>query len=127
MNAGGIRSSEAVDELESHLRDQVAQTIRRGVKEPRAFELAVQQIGSARVLKREFNKNDHTQIMKRILIIIAGIIGILVGMAFVMPAVAQYRHEGAMTHEEVWLLMLGAVLTLAGFGAAVVGARKRLA
>ena len=52
--------------------------------------------------------------MKRGLIIGAGIIGVLAGMAFVMPAVAQYRHEGAMSHGEPWLFLLGSALTLAG-------------
>ena len=65
--------------------------------------------------------------MKRVLIISAGIIGVLVGMAFVMPAVAQYRHEGAMTHEEVILFCLGLVLTLGGIGASIFGAKRRAA
>jgi 4-hydroxybenzoate polyprenyltransferase len=52
--------------------------------------------------------------MKRSLIISAGIVGILVGMAFVMPALAQYRHEGAMKNSEPWLFLLGSAMTLAG-------------
>jgi 4-hydroxybenzoate polyprenyltransferase len=62
--------------------------------------------------------------MKRGLIIGAGIIGVLVGMAFVMPAVAQYQHEGAMSHDEPWLFLLGSLLTLGGCGAAVRGMTK---
>jgi hypothetical protein len=59
--------------------------------------------------------------MKRGLIISAGIVGVLVGMAFVMPAVAQYQHEGAMKNSEPWLFLIGSLLTLGGCGAAVRG------
>ena len=65
--------------------------------------------------------------MKRTLKIILGIIAVLVGMGFVMPALAQWRHEGAMTSLSVALLLLGTVLTLAGGGAAIHGAAKRSA
>ena len=65
--------------------------------------------------------------MKRILTIILGVIAVLVGMGFVMPAVAQWRHEGSMTGSSVALFLLGAVLTLAGVGAAFQGAVKRSA
>jgi hypothetical protein len=57
--------------------------------------------------------------MKRGLIIAAGIVGVLVGMAFVMPAVAQYQQEGAMKNGEPWLFLLGSLLTLAGAAAAI--------
>jgi len=62
--------------------------------------------------------------MKRGLIISAGIVGVLVGMAFVMPAVAQYQHEGAMKNGEPWLFLVGSLLTLAGCGAAFRGMKK---
>jgi len=62
--------------------------------------------------------------MKQILIIAAGIIGVLVGMALVMPAVAQYQHEGVMRNGEPWLFLIGSVLTLAGCGAAVRAVKK---
>jgi hypothetical protein len=45
-------------------------------------------------------------------------------MAFVMPAVAQYQHEGAMKNGEPWLFLIGSLLTLAGCGAAVRGMKK---
>ena len=57
--------------------------------------------------------------MKRNSIIAAGIVGVLVGMALVMPAVAQYQHEGAMKNDEPWLFLIGSLLTLAGCFAAI--------
>ena len=63
--------------------------------------------------------------MKRTLKIGLGIIGVLVGMGFVMPAVAQWRHQGSMTNESVALCLLGSVMTLAGIAAAIHGVTKR--
>jgi hypothetical protein len=65
--------------------------------------------------------------MKRTLKIILGIIAVLVGMGLVMPALAQWRHEGAMTGSSVALLLLGIVLTLCGGGAAIYSVTKRSA
>jgi hypothetical protein len=62
--------------------------------------------------------------MKRTFKIILGIIAVLVGMGFVMPALAQWRQEGDMTGLSVALFLLGALLTLAG-GGAIHGVAKR--
>jgi hypothetical protein len=40
-------------------------------------------------------------------------------MALVMPAVAQYQHEGAMKNDEPWLFLIGSLLTLTGCVAAI--------
>jgi hypothetical protein len=56
---------------------------------------------------------------KQTLIITAGVVGILVGMALVMPAIAQYRHEGVMKNGEPWLFLIGSLLTLGGCAAAI--------
>ena len=63
--------------------------------------------------------------MKRILTIIAGILGVLIGLGFVFPAVAQWRTLGALPGMSVALLLLGIALTLGGGGAAFCGIRKR--
>jgi Clp amino terminal domain, pathogenicity island component len=56
MAASGINLPEALDELESHLREDVDQQVRSGLDEQQAFEKAVQQIGQADALKTEFKK-----------------------------------------------------------------------
>jgi len=126
MLAAGIKSPDVLDELESHLREDVRRRLKSGAAEERAFELAAQQIGEPATLKAEFVKveSEERKYMKRGLIIAAGIIGVLVGMAFVMPAVAQYRHEGVMRNGEPWLFLIGSLLTLTGVGAAIRGAKK---
>lgn len=127
MLAAGINTPAPLEELESHLREAIDQEIPRQESAQKAFRAAVQQIGTPESIKVEFNKNQEMTIMKCILIVSVGIIAILVGMGFVMPAVAQYRHEGAMVHEEVLLFWLGTVLTLGGGIAAILGLKRRLA
>ncbi|EEF62680.1 Clp protease N-terminal domain-containing protein [Pedosphaera parvula] len=56
LAAGGIKTPEVLDELESHLRDDVEQQVRSGTSEEQAFNSATQQIGQTNVLKVEFNK-----------------------------------------------------------------------
>ena len=62
--------------------------------------------------------------MKRSLIFIIAFIGVMVGMALVMPAVAQYHNEGVMRNDEPWLFLIGSLLTLAGCGAALRGLKN---
>ena len=56
MAAAGIKRHEILDELESHLRDDVARQIGSGLSEQQAFKAAVQRIGHTRTLKLEFAK-----------------------------------------------------------------------
>lgn len=127
MLAAGIKTPVPLEELEAHLRDDGEQHAKSGSTARRAFEIAVQHTGTPETIQAEFNKTNQRTIMKRTLLISAGIIGILVGMGFVMPAVAQYRYEGAMTHGEVLLFCLGLLLTLGGIGSSIFGAKKSAA
>jgi hypothetical protein len=56
MAAGGIKSPAVLDELESHLREDVARQVQSGLNEERAFELAAQRIGKSDLLNAEFAK-----------------------------------------------------------------------
>jgi hypothetical protein len=62
--------------------------------------------------------------MKSGLTLFAGVLIVLVGLAFVFPAVAQLRDTGALPALSVAMLFLGVTLTLAGVGAAYYGARR---
>ena len=59
MNAAGLRDPDPLNELESHLREDVEQRMRSGVPEEMAFGVALQQIGQAAALKEEFKKAGH--------------------------------------------------------------------
>jgi len=63
--------------------------------------------------------------MKRTILIVAGIAGVLVGMGFVFPAVAQMKISGSLPSLSVALLLLGLLLTAGGGSAACYGLRKR--
>jgi hypothetical protein len=61
MAAGGIKTPEVLNELESHLREDVEQQGRLGLNAQQAFEVAIQRIGQADVLKAEFGKAGETK------------------------------------------------------------------
>ena len=56
MLAAGIKTPVPLDELESHLRDDVEQQMKSGTNPQQAFENSVQRIGHADELKGEFKK-----------------------------------------------------------------------
>src|SRR6267142_5271862 len=56
MVAAGLQKREALDELESHLREDIQQQIQAGLTTQRAFENAVERIGGPQALKGEFAK-----------------------------------------------------------------------
>src|SRR5215831_17706302 len=56
MRSAGLKTPTLLDELESHLRDEVEQQMRSGLSAQQAFETAIQRIGQARALKTEFAK-----------------------------------------------------------------------
>jgi hypothetical protein len=56
MVAARLGKGDALDELESHLREDIEKQIRAGVTPQQAFEVAVERIGGAQVLGSEFAK-----------------------------------------------------------------------
>jgi hypothetical protein len=64
MRAAGIKTPVPLEELESHLREEIGQRIRCGATTEQAFALAVNQIGSGDKLKAEFGKVEDTRRMQ---------------------------------------------------------------
>lgn len=126
MLAAGINTPVPLDELESHLRDDIEQQIRSGVRAQQAFEAAVQRMGQARALKREFKKDERI-FMKRAMIVLVGIFGVMSGMAFILPAMAWYRDHEAMPAEHLEFLLLGIVIAIGGLSTTIYGFKKRKA
>ena len=56
MAAGGVKSPAVLDELESHLREEIDRQTRSGADELKAFDFATQKIGDSDLLKAEFAK-----------------------------------------------------------------------
>jgi hypothetical protein len=61
MAVAGVKTREVLDELESHLREDVEQQMRSGSGVQQAFEAAAQRIGPATVLRAEFQKADNAR------------------------------------------------------------------
>jgi len=83
MVAGGLKRSEALDELEAHLRDDIEQGMRSGLSAETAFDGSVQRLGGAGVLKGEFAKAlgvKHRHFIYRGLVLGIGVF--LLGAAF---------------------------------------------
>jgi len=56
LTVDGISSLDVLDELESHLRDDVAQQVQSGASEVHSFQNAIQRLGQTGLLKSEFAK-----------------------------------------------------------------------
>ena len=59
--AAGIKSPVPLDELESHLREEIERLVESGLGEQGAFISAVQKIGPVHVLRSEFGKIERTK------------------------------------------------------------------
>jgi hypothetical protein len=71
MNAGGIKDPAVLDELESHLREEIERQSRAGTNEERAFAAAAEKIGPANALKTEFRKNGSGSLPEKLMLAIA--------------------------------------------------------
>lgn len=63
MLAAGIKTPVPLEELECHLREDTERQVRTGMEEAHAFALAVQRIGQALELKKEFMKTGNAKWM----------------------------------------------------------------
>ena len=126
MLAAGIKTPVPLEELESHLREEIEQQTKSGLNEQKAFEISVQRIGQPKLLKTEFKKSERT-FMKRTMIILVGIFGVLFGTAFILPALAKYNQQEAMVHNAAIGFLIGIPIVLVGIGTAFYGFKRRKA
>ena len=113
MLAGGINTPVPLDELESHLREDVEQQVQAGVDPLQAFDAAVQRMGQASALKTEFWKvggSTERKQMKRIITILAGLFGVLFGFAMIWPQLGMLHRTGAIRQLEALLAGTGIVI-----------------
>jgi hypothetical protein len=79
MLAAGIKTPVPLEELESHLREDIAQQMQSGLRAEQAFGIAVKKIGQAPELKREFKKVSVPMEMQEV-IKLAGVIFVAVAL-----------------------------------------------
>jgi len=131
MTAGGIRPPETLDELENHLREDVERRVRAGASEADAFDSAVLTLGDAAALKKEYRKIGGN-VMKRRLLLLFGIFGLLFGTAMIVPALGKHKQRNLSTiasshdfiavkwtDDEVVGLLLGTTIVAAGTTVAI--------
>jgi hypothetical protein len=111
LAAGGIKTPDVLDELESHLREDVDQQVRSGLNRQQAFQDAAQRFGQASVLKAEFRKADKTAALRLKRIVLAGS-GLLYLAA---SSYSLVTHEMAGQERLLGFLALGFSI-LSGFG-----------
>jgi hypothetical protein len=126
MLAAGIKTPVPLEELESHLREEIERQMKSGLDRKKAFEISVRQIGQPKTLKKEFNISER-KFMKRILIILLGIFAMLFGPAVFLPALALHNHQGVSDSRVVVPMAAGIIITLIGVSTVVFGFKKRKA
>jgi len=95
MAAGGVTNPAVLDELESHIRDDVERQIRCGRDVQKAFEIAVQKIGPASALKNEFKNSTAAAMTEKLMVAAAVLVlafGAFLSIATVLlcyPSVAE--------------------------------------
>jgi hypothetical protein len=104
MLAAGIKTPVPLEELESHLRDDVEERIRSGLDAQLAFEAAVERLGRPDPLKNEFMKEASTG-------------GLVIGSLIVMLCAVCYgwgfmRLNSAERNHTQWLLGVIAIVLI---------------
>ena len=103
MVKAGIKTPVPLEELESHLREEIERQMKSGLNERRAFEIAAQQIGQTNTLNNEFKKAQAIITTKYIsqrfisnMLVIFGVTSLaMLSLEFVTPAIYAARLAGA--------------------------------
>ena len=61
MLAAGIKTPVPLEELEIHLREEIERQMKSGLSEQNAFEISTRQIGTASMMKNEFEKVEQAK------------------------------------------------------------------
>jgi hypothetical protein len=97
MLDAGIKTPVPLDELESHLRENVEQQVRAGLSVQQAFEVSVERIGKAAMIEQEFKKVGTTRRnMVRTIAILMAIFGTVLVGGMVLPALGRWHNRGVL-------------------------------
>ena len=101
MLAAGIKTPVPLEELESHLRDDVEQQIRTGLDARKAFRAGVKRLGQADPLTKEFAKEHSTRGL-----IIASLVIIPLAACYAVPMMWLNSHERDRTQRLLGLMAI---------------------
>lgn len=117
MLAAGIKTPVPLEELESHLREDIEQQMQSGADASLAFALAVQRLGSAPCLRVEFDKTDsvtrHSRILAVLLAALAVQLAATAGMFFWLTGVSATSGPVSLPRTPEWMLPWHAALGFA--------------
>ena|ERR1039458_7377903 len=72
MLAAGIKTPVPLEELEIHLREEIEQHIKSGLNDSQAFQAAIEEIGQAHLLQKEFKKVEKGHKIIRAILLVIG-------------------------------------------------------
>jgi hypothetical protein len=107
MLAAGIKTPVPLDELVSHLRDDIEQRRELGLSEEEGFERAIQEIGQAPALQREFAKRRARDRREGLLKMCSLI---WVGLVLMFTLLAVYDHDPRDDKTTEWLVVICAII-----------------
>ena len=113
MLVAGIKTPVPLDELESHLRDDVEQRMCSGSSAPEAFAAAIERVGQSAALKNEFEKIGGTKEARRRNYLLRSFF--LGAGLFVAGVSLCYLNSASMTTNYLFLVLSAyGVITTAG-------------
>ena len=92
MLAAGIKTPVPLEELESHLREEIQRQMESGLDGQAAFSLAAQHIGGADALRKEFGKvgDSMSAWQRKFNIIFCGVAAVLLGLSGIILLFASF-------------------------------------
>jgi hypothetical protein len=102
MLAAGIKTPVPLDELESHLREEIQRQMKSGLDDQAGFNLAAQNIGGADALREEFGKvgDSMSARQRRFNIIFCGVAAVLFGLCGVTLLFRSFGNSPGLSFNE---------------------------
>jgi hypothetical protein len=113
-----VGDGEILDELESHLREQIDRNVKTGMAQADAFMSAVAKIGAVKELKREFRKTSRKHIVIKASLLILGWLAAGFTLSYCICVLAlhwNFWNWGPAWDAETMIELSGLVLSVAAF------------
>jgi hypothetical protein len=113
MLAAGIKTPVPLEELESHLREEIWRLLDSGMDPQKAFEMSVTEIGQTGALRCEFKKVEGTT-TKRV-----GIVAAFFGMMMIVWVLFRHHEMGPLWRgDQLGWILVSLIVVFFGLGAA---------
>jgi len=110
MAGVGIKSPTSLDELETHLREEMARQTKRGLRAEEAFNIAVHRIGQAETVGAEFAKTSERKARRERKLKLHCLA--YAGLCYVMPLALSASHiREQLDSTQLWLVVAAVALT----------------